>query len=76
MGLIMETNWSRPMTLKEFPANTQVRLRQLEPNREIEIVTPERGAISKLMVRRVGLNRFQCRLRNGEAAEIARRAQA
>ena len=55
--LRQENNWQpRPRALKEFPADTQVRLRQLDFNRTITIYVGN----ETLHVRRTGLNQFLC----------------
>lgn len=48
-------NWqSRPRALREFPEDTQVRLRLLDFNRTITISAEDQ----LLYVRRIGLNKF------------------
>lgn len=58
-GSVMRVQWSRPLTLNDFPRSTRVRLRQLEPNREIHIYTVEAGLLRPLLVRRLDLDHFQ-----------------
>ena len=54
--LRQENNWQpRPRALKEFPADTQVRLRQLEFNRTITVYVGNK----ELCVRRTALDQFQ-----------------
>jgi hypothetical protein len=51
-----EINWHpRPRALKEFPPDSQVRLRQLDFNRTITIDIENKT----LHVRRTGLDKFQ-----------------
>jgi hypothetical protein len=51
-------NWQpRPRALREFPANTQVRLRQLDFNRTITVHVGN----EELYVRRTALDKFQWR---------------
>jgi hypothetical protein len=47
---------SRPRPLREFPADAQLRLRQLDFNRTITVCEGDKA----LYVRRVGLNQFLC----------------
>ena len=52
-----EIDWHpRPRTLKEFPEDTQVRLRQLDFNRTILVHIGH----ETFYIRRIGLNRFLC----------------
>ena len=46
----------RPRSLREFPEDTQVRLRQLDFNRTIVVHIGN----DKVYIRRIGLNRFLC----------------
>lgn len=56
--LRQENNWQpRPRALKEFPADTQVRLRQLDFNRTITVHVEDKN----LNVRRLGLDKFMWR---------------
>jgi hypothetical protein len=63
-----EITWNeRPRALKDFPADTQVRLRQLDFNRTITIYIGNRA----IQVRRTGLDQFQwceaaCSTSNGQ----------
>jgi hypothetical protein len=53
--LQQENHWHpRPRALKEFPADTQIRLRQLDFNRTINVYVDDKA----LCVRRTGLNKF------------------
>jgi hypothetical protein len=50
-------DWNpRPRALREFPDDTQVRLRQLEFNRTITVCAGDKA----LYVRRIGLDKFLC----------------
>jgi len=50
-----EIDWHpRPRTLREFPEDTQVRLRQLDFNRTITVHIGD----NTLYIRRIGLNKF------------------
>jgi hypothetical protein len=52
-----EIQWHpRPRTLREFPEDTQVRLRQLDFNRTIVIHIGN----NSVYIRRIGLNQFLC----------------
>jgi len=52
-----EIKWqSRPRTLREFPADTQIRLRQLDFNRIITLCVADEA----LYIKRVGLDKFLC----------------
>jgi hypothetical protein len=54
--LRQENNWNpRPRALREFPPDTQVRLRQLDFNRTITIYVGSK----ELYVRRTALDKFQ-----------------
>jgi hypothetical protein len=62
-------NWNpRPRALKEFPTDTQVRLRQLDFNRTITIYFGSK----ELYVRRTALDKFQwCEAADGHTNEAA-----
>jgi hypothetical protein len=64
-----ENNWHpRPRTLKEFPAETQVRLRQLDFNRTITVYVESKT----LIVRRTGLDKFLwCEAADGQTKKAA-----
>lgn len=50
-----QINWhSRPRALRDFPEYTQVRLRQLDFNRNITVHIGE----DSFYIRRIGLNQF------------------
>lgn len=52
-----EIQWHpRPRTLREFPEDTQVRLRQLDFNRTIVVHIGS----DTFYIRRIGLNQFLC----------------
>lgn len=53
-----EIQWHpRPRSLREFPEDTQVRLRQLDFNRTIVVHIGN----DRVHIRRIGLNQFLCR---------------
>ena len=52
-----EIHWHpRPRSLREFPEDTQVRLRQLDFNRTISVHIGN----NTVYIRRIGLNQFLC----------------